>query len=275
MIAPALLYHGSKFRLASWVRQFFPPHRLYVEPYAGSMAVLLTKDPAQTEVANDLDQEVVNFFRILRTRSDELINQIMLTPYSRAEFDASYAPADDDLERARRLYVRSWMGYGVKLGRWKTGFQTAISPTAPNISRRWTRVDHLWILAERLRSTIIECEPALRVIRRYDAPDALFYVDPPYVASTRSKWFAAGYNHEMTEQDHIELAGLLHRIKGMAIIAGYPSALYNQLYDGWRMVSTSARNVKSQIVTECMWLSPAVTRAFDVPAMFQYEVCHE
>lgn len=268
---PALLYHGGKWRLSAWIQQFFPPHRIYAEPYAGAMSVLLTKEPAEVEVANDLDQEVVNFFAVLRDTPEALIRAVMLTPYARAEFEQAYQPCDDNVERARRLYVRSWMGFGVKLGRWKTGFKIGVSDTAPNISRRWASTEHLWTLAERLRSTIIECLPALKVIPKYDTSRTLFYVDPPYLASTRSKWWAAGYNHDMSDADHVDLARVLHQVKGMVALSGYPSELYSQLYADWQMVSTSARNVRGQIVTECLWLSPNVSQAPYQSQFFEIE----
>lgn len=96
---PALRYHGGKFRLAPWLMQFFPPHGCYVEPFGGAAGVLLRKPRVYAEVYNDLDAEVVNFFRVLRdpVLRKDLIHACRLTPYARDEFDLAYEPIDDPL----------------------------------------------------------------------------------------------------------------------------------------------------------------------------------
>ena len=109
---PPIRYHGGKFRIASWVISHFPAHECYVEPFGGGAGVLLQKTPAPFEVLNDLDGEVVNFFRVLRERPGELVRVIQLTPWSREEQRLSFEPASDPLERARRFYVRSWQTHG-------------------------------------------------------------------------------------------------------------------------------------------------------------------
>lgn len=123
---PALRYHGGKFRLASWVMQFFPTHTCYVEPFGGAAGVLMQKPPAYAEVYNDLDQDMVNFFRVCRdpaTRA-QLMAECVMTPYARDEFDLAWQPADDQVERARRTVIRAQMGFGsAGATKGKTGFR--------------------------------------------------------------------------------------------------------------------------------------------------------
>ena len=111
---PALRYHGGKFRLATWLMKMFPTHQTYVEPFGGGAGVLLRKPRSHLEVYNDLDGDVVTFFRVLQDTAlrDRLAERLAFTPFARAEFDRAYEPTVDPLERAARVAVRSWMGYG-------------------------------------------------------------------------------------------------------------------------------------------------------------------
>lgn len=256
---PALRYHGGKWRLAPWVIGHFPPHACYVEPYGGAAGVLLRKDRSHLEVYNDLDGEVVSFFRVLRDRTDEFIRQIELTPFSRQELDEAFEPAEDDLERARRFYVRAWQSRGGPRSQWRTGwrFQRTNARGKRSVDD-WTDTGHLRAIVERLREVQIEHDEALPVIERYDTPDTLFYCDPPYLASTRSdRWGSHAYTHEMTQEDHVELAQVLSEIEGMAIVSGYPSELYDDLYGDWAWVERTAITDARSRATECLWISPA------------------
>lgn len=104
---PALRYYGGKFRLGSWIARHLPDHVAYVEPFGGAAGVLLRKDPSELEVYNDIDGSVVNFFKVLRERPQELIRQLKRTPFARAEFDLSFKPSPDPLEEARRFFVQA------------------------------------------------------------------------------------------------------------------------------------------------------------------------
>ncbi|UCC62274.1 MAG: DNA adenine methylase, partial [Anaerolineae bacterium] len=225
---PALRYHGGKWRIEPWIIGHFPPHTCYCEPYGGAMSVLLRKAPSYCEVYNDVDQEVVCFFKVLRERPDELIRAIELTPFSRFELGQAFEPAGDELERARRLYIRSWQGRGGPRAKWRTGWRRQKVATKSNGQKKMTpatrsfmQTDHLMVIAERLRGVEIDCEPALKVIERYDSPVTLFYLDPPYVSSTRNRWKKHAYAHEMTDKQHRQLARAVHDLQGMALISGY------------------------------------------------------
>lgn len=261
---PALRYYGAKWRLAPWVLGYFPDHHCYVETHGGAAGVLLQKQPAPVEVYNDLNGLVVNFFKVLRERPAELIQALELTPFSRAEYEAAHEPTDEPLEAARRFYVRSWQGRGAPTATWRTGWRAQSTlKDQPDILAAWNSPDHLYVVAQRLKLTRLECWPAQKVIARYDAPDTLFYCDPPYVRDTRSKWRLSSYGeaHEMSDADHEALAGQLRQVKGAVIISGYPSALYDRLYGDWQQVTCrAATNNNDKTATECLWLSPAAQR---------------
>lgn len=232
---PGLRYFGGKWRLAPWIISHFPEHLCYVEPFAGGASVLLRKEASRSEVLNDVDGEVVNFWTVLRTRTEEFIREVELTPFSREEADLAYQVADDPLERARRLFIRSWQQRGGPRSQWKSGWRHSAGIGRANIpASDWSKTDHLWNIAGRLKTVQIENDEASDVIERFDREGTLFYVDPPYLPESRSKrWSKTAYKHEMTEQDHKALAEVLRGVKGSVIVSGYASPLYEDLYRGW------------------------------------------
>lgn len=179
-----LWYRGGKWRIAPWVISHFPPHDCYVEPFGGAASVLLRKEPSLYEVYNDLDDAVVNFFRVLRTRPDDLVAQLRLTPWARRELELADRPVDDELESARHFFVRSWQSRRTAvLGLSnRTGWRFQKKRSGGRQTRTWMRaIEDLHLVAERMRLVQVECDHAERVLARYDAPRTLFYVDPPYV----------------------------------------------------------------------------------------------
>lgn len=257
---PILRYHGGKWELGPWIISHFPAHRVYVEPYGGGASVLIRKPRSYAEIYNDLDAEVVTLFRMARDRGKDLRAALELTPYARAEFDLSYEPTEDPLERARRIVVRSYMGFGGNLGRptasgkpQRTGFRMTAHTSGRNCARVWA--DYIMALdaiIERLRGVIIENRAALDVIDRNDTPETLIYADPPYLAETRDA--GSDYRFEMTEADHVALAERLNRAQGPVIVSGYPSALYEDLYRGWTRVERPAQADGARARTEVLWL---------------------
>ncbi len=232
---PALRYFGGKYRLAPWIIENFPEHLCYVEPFGGGMGVMLRKQPSYHDVYNDLDGEVVNFFRVLRERPEELIRAIALTPFSREEQRAAFEVVGNELERARRLYVRSWQSHGGGRGQWQQGWRYEVTNHRNrHVISDWNRVDSLWEIVARLKEIQFECDDAIRVIERFDGPETLFYLDPPYLAETRSiRWRSKAYVHEIDDDYHRRLAELLSKMQGMAVISGYAAGLYDELYAGW------------------------------------------
>jgi DNA adenine methylase len=256
---PALRYHGGKWKLAPWIISHFPPHKIYVEPFGGGGSVLIRKHPSFIEVYNDINGLAVNFFRVLRERPNELIRAIELTPYSRQEFLESQMPSDDPIESARRFYIWSWQGRGragvKEPGGWRFMSRDTRGTTPAN---DWTNNYHLWSIVTRLKNVQIENADVLAIVDRYDGPKALFYIDPPYVHKTRGdRWAQTAYAFEYTDDEHRELAKRLHRIRGSAIMSGYPSELYDELYKDWRMVSRSGQrdNTQRPETIECLWMN--------------------
>lgn len=269
---PAIRYHGAKFRIAPWVLQHFPPHTCYVEPFGGAAGVLLQKPRAYAEVYNDLDGDVVNFFRVLRDPEQrrELIEACALTPYAREEFDLAWKPADDPVEQARRLAVRASMGFG-SAGATKgtTGFRIDTKRAYGTAQQIWQRYpENLAQVGERLQGVLIENRPAIEVLRAHDGPDTLHYADPPYVHATRCRIdgkAGRGYRHEMSDADHAELLQVLDGLAGMVVLSGYDTALYRDvLGEGWTMSTTSARisaGRGSATRQEVIWMNPACQAA--------------
>jgi len=236
-------WYGGKFSHLDWLLPLLPPCHHYCEPFGGSAAVLLNRAPSPVETYNDLDGEVVNFFRVLRDEKDALIEAIGLTPFSREEFGLAckLEPTLSPLERARRFYVRArqvrtGLAQTASLGRWANCKETSRAGMSGVISRWLGAVEDLPAIAVRLLRVQIENRPAIDVIRLYDSPRTLFYCDPPYVHETRGDFKAYGY--EMTDQQHRELSAVLNRVKGMVAVSNYQCELIDNLYPTPRWMKT-------------------------------------
>ncbi len=256
---PILRYYGGKWRIADWIIAHFPQHETYVDLFGGGASVLLRKPPSRAEVFNDIDSEVVNFFKVLRDRPEELARAVVLTPWSRAEYYAAYEHSGDDLERARRFLVRSWMGIGSPVSRWRSGFRVRRDPgSMTQLLGQWNKTPAvIQAAAQRFKEVIIECDDFRDIIERYDTPDTLFYCDPPYLMSVRiRKWAGEAYRHEMSENDHRKLAEMLNNIRGTAIVSGYPSRLYDELFGDWRKVERQSCDRGQNRRVECLWIHP-------------------
>lgn len=262
---PLLRYHGGKWMLAPWIISNAPPHFRYVEPFGGAASVLLRKPRSRAEVYNDLDTEIVNLFRVVRDDSARLTRALVWTPYSREEFSAAYERSDDPFERARRLVVRSWMGFASvgATSRNRTGFRSNITRSGSLPVADWTRFPPtVRAIARRFRGVVIDSRPAAEVLAQFDGPDVLFYCDPPYVADQRSGDSRYScYRHEMTDADHEALAAQLHNVRGMVMLSGYRGALYERLYAGWNTVERDALADGAAPRVEVLWFNEAAWRA--------------
>ncbi|MDQ8954557.1 DNA adenine methylase [Acinetobacter rudis] len=263
---PLIRYHGGKFRLAHWIISQMPNHTCYTEAFGGAAGVLLQKPRAYAEVYNDLDGDIVNLFEVLRDSSsrEQLIEQLVLTPYSRADFENAWEPTENKIERARRVCVRAQMGFG-SAGATKgiTGFRIDTKRQYGTAQSLWsTYPEHLGIVGQRLSGVLIENRPAVQVLKDHDAKATLHYVDTPYVMDTRYDGAKSGriYRHEMDDQDHKELLKTLLELEGMVMLSGYPCELYGDVLVGWKRIDTSARISAGRgtaLRTECLWLNPA------------------
>jgi DNA adenine methylase len=242
MTAPPFAYFGGKMSMADRIVALLPPHGHYVEPFAGSLAVLLAKPQADHETVNDLDGALMTFWRVLRDRPDELARACALTPHARAEHAASYDQPDglDELELARRVWVQ--LSQGRAGTRRKTGWRHYVQPKGGNSMPDYLLgyVNRLTAIVERLHHVSLEARPALDLIERYGRePGVLLYCDPPYLASARG--WGNNYKVEMrTENEHAELAAALRNCDAAVVLSGYPSPLYDDLYAGWHRTELAA-----------------------------------
>jgi DNA adenine methylase len=256
---PPVPYFGGKMTIGPAIAALLPPHTHYVEPYAGSLAVLFAKKPSTHETVNDLDQALITFWRVLRERPDDLARVCALTPHSRAEYDLAVPlDATDDLELARQIFVKLTQGRSGRLKR--TGWRHYVDPAGVSVGMPGYLdgyVDRIAPSVERLKNVTLECKPALDIVAKYgERPDVLLYVDPPYLGSTRG-WDNA-YRHEMRDDDsHRELAKALHDCRSAVVISGYPSSLYDlELYAGWdrhTIAASTAQGGQKQERTEVLW----------------------
>lgn len=228
-------WYGGKFSHLDWLLPLLPETNHYCEPFAGSGAVLFNKNPSPVETYNDLDGEVVNFFKVLREHKNELLEQIALTPFSREEFALSCEIDNEvsNIERARRFYVRArqvrtGLAQTASIGRWANCKNTSRSGMSGVISRYIGGIEKLEFIAERLLRVQIENRPAIDIIKLYDSDTTLFYCDPPYIHSTRGDSKAYGY--EMTDKQHSELAAVLNQVEGKVAISNYECDLMAELY---------------------------------------------
>lgn len=254
---PILRYFGGKWNLAEWIISHFPPHRVYVEPFGGAASVLLRKPRSYAEIYNDLNEEVVNVFRQARDNGPALRQALHLTPFSRSEFDLSYTPSDDPVERARRTIIRSFMGFGADGidGKYKTGFRSNSNRSGTTPAHDWANyADCFDELVQRLRSVVIENRDYKAVCLAHDGPETLHYIDPPYVFETRQRPTVHGYKHELSDQEHIELAEFLNGLQGMVVLSGYSSPLYEELFSGWEKITRRALADSAGKRTEVLWL---------------------
>ena len=264
---PLLRWHGGKWLLAPWILSHLPAHRVYVEPFGGAWSVGFQKQRSYAEIWNDLDDELWNLFQVLKDerRSARLIDLIRLTPFARAEFEQAYTPTRNSVERARRLLVRSFMGHGSDgaSGVYRTGFRAASNRSGTTPARDWVNYPPaLAQIIERIRGVVIEHRPARQVMTRHDAPDALHFVDPPYMIETRSRAVrrpdnGGVYRHELTTEQHIELLAQIQELQGMVVLCGYPTELYDDMLPGWRRIQRKAFADGALERTEVLWLNQA------------------
>ena len=256
-------WYGGKFSHLDFILPRIPADAThFCDVYGGSAAVLLNLPPFPVETYNDIDSELVNFFRTLRAQGSELVKEIGLTPFSREELALACQPARNlsNLERARRFYVRArqtrtGLAQTSSEGRWAHCVLTSRAGMAGAVSRWLGSVDGLPEIAQRLLRVQIENAPALEVIRRYDTAGTVFYLDPPYVHSSRGD--ASAYGHEMTEEEHRTLAETVQTVRGRVILSGYRTALYDELYQGWRREDADERLCHSvrKPRRESLWLN--------------------
>lgn len=255
-----LRYFGGKWMITPWVLKHLPQqHRIYVEPFGGAASVLMRKPRSTVEVYNDLDEEISGIFKVLQdpVQCQALVRRLKRTPYSRMEFEQAFRPSTEPVVRAQRAIVRAYQSFhhSALFDPKKTTFADALHKSGSAKSHEWSNYPRsLVAVHKRLQGVVIEQRDALEVLRVQDSPETLFFVDPPYLPMTRT---SAGYRHELTTKQHVNLLETLKQLQGMVVLAGYPSELYDTMLDDWWRVERPHVAAGSRRPrTEVLWISP-------------------
>jgi len=282
-----ICWFGGKGNMVAKLLPLFPTHHTYIEPFGGGASMLMAKTPSAVEVYNDLDEGLVGLFRVLQNKAQarELHRLCKYTPYARSIYNdcrANWKSQADPVMRAYQWFIVARWSFS---GRFGASLRTAVTASSRGMSETcadWlSAVDALPATYARLKRVQVEQQDFRIILERYDTPDTLFYLDPPYVSSTRKD---GGYAHELTDADHAELVDALLKLKGKALLSGYPNALYDRLVVAgwqrvqWQTVSSAAGRTRAtgiqgagastrlQARTECAWISPSAllqARLFD------------
>lgn len=247
---PLLNYYGGKWLLADWIISHMPEHELYVEVFGGALSVFMKKPKSKAEVVNDINRRIFNLYKTLRHAAGDLKLLLDLTPYSRAEKDLAQEGSEDPLEDARRTITAISFSIGGHTQQ-ATGFRVSKKRNAFKSGTFRSYVENFMQFHERINEATIENLDWRECITKYDSPQTLFYLDPPYVHSTRTK--KDGYFHEFSDQDHVDLLELIQNLKGKVILSGYESEIYDSL--NWKKVSINART-NADDRKEVIWLCP-------------------
>jgi DNA adenine methylase len=289
-------YGGKSVRLAKIIASKLPDHRIYCEPFGGAAGVLMAKNPSQVEIYNDLSNGMVTLFKVVRDEAlyKELIRRLELTPYARSEWQEcqkiynspSWAALSDQVEKARIVYVNLAQSFTGTMtnGGWSFGGLKYASNVPTHF---YNSIENIAAVSKRLRNVQIECQDALKIFERWDGPDTLFYLDPPYVWSTRGQNSKGRkqYEHEMADEKHLALIELCLKANGKIILSGYSSELYTEALAGagWyhetfesfatSAVYTLANGLKGKSQemthrTEYLWFSP---NALTTPSLWDFE----
>ncbi|OFB37945.1 DNA methyltransferase [Mycolicibacterium sp. (ex Dasyatis americana)] len=277
MTAPPFAYYGGKTRLAPKIAALLPHHEHYIEPFAGSLAVLLAKQPSRMETVNDLDGDLMTFWRVLRERPEQLARACALTPHSRAEYLAQREASTedlDDVECARLIWIKLSQGRSGTLQ--STGWRNYVDPAGCSVGMpRYLDgyVERMAACAERLHRVSLECRPALEIVKQYGAfANCCLYIDPPYLGTTRTRG-GGTYRHEMREHDeHLELIWELMGCQASVVLSGYPSDLYDDALASWDRIDISTMTGQSRGEgrgrTEVLWSNRPLT---DQRSLFDLE----
>lgn len=230
----AFNYLGSKYSILPWLLPKLPRTKSFVDGFGGSMVVTLNREQSPIETYNDLNHRVVNFFRVLRDRPEELISQLYLTPHSREEYEAALDDAAcSEVERARRFFVRvrqSFLSTGSQQEKkgWLSSTRSSRCKISEATNKYLQSVEGLSSLVQRLKAIQIENRPYEWLLQSYDSEDTLFYLDPPYDSEKRS---GSAYEFEFSRKDHVEMRDRVAAVKGKVAISCYDTRFMQDLYE--------------------------------------------
>jgi len=257
-------WYGGKYYIRKYIYPYFEiPHQTFVDVFGGGGSIILGKKPSPVDVYNDIDENVVNLFRVLRDKPDELISLLELTPVSRTEFydcKETYTEGSD-VERARKFFTIIRQGFASSIsGGWGLKVTESGRGMSSQNAKFISGIEYLPEVVGRLREIQIENSDFEKIFKIYDRPTTLFYLDPPYLHETRQS--KGDYTNEMSIDDHQRLLDLVVGVKGHVVLSGYNNELYNDKLKYWRKVefevATSAsksdtRKGKSRV--EVLWIN--------------------
>lgn len=227
-----LRYFGGKSTLAGYIRRYLLPdgYRHYIEPFFGGGGLFFSLSPADVETVNDLDGELVNFYRVLQDANlfRRFQRIVELTPFSRQVFAEARQKSDDPVQQAVNLFVRSRQAFG-GTGSWGSVITDTMSGVTGSAARWLAAVRGLPEAHQRLSRVQIEHDDGISVIQRYATAESFVYADPPYTHDTRR---GNRYRHEMLSADHDRMVGVLLSCPGRVMLSGYRTPLYRRLETG-------------------------------------------
>lgn len=256
--SPVMRYHGGKWLLAPWIISHMPSHRLYLEPFGGAASVLLRKQRAETEIYADIDSAVVNTLIVLRDQPEALVSLLSHTDFGQSALDSSLQRTSCPLQSAARMIVRATMSRASSSPStsWIPSLRGA-GTQKRDMGLEWRRkIKSLVAASIRLQGVAMIAGDAFNLIRAWDSPDTLMYLDPPYLPETRG--VGKDYKFELTEYDHARLLVTLRGLKSSIMISGYPNEMYRDLLEscGWKSLKHGAFADTGLPRTEAIWLNP-------------------
>lgn len=232
-IRSPICWFGGKGGMIAKLLPLIPPHQIYVEVFGGGGSLLCAKEPSSVEVYNDINSGLVNLFRVLRDpkRFEKFERLAYLTTFSREEFrDAARGLGGrGSVEKAWRFFVTARQSFAGTMGSWGYGRTSTARGMAGQCSRWISAIEGLPDLHSRLMRVQVEHDDWRKLLGRYDTPETFFYLDPPYLLSTRK---SGGYEHELTTDDHRDLVEYCSKLQGKVLLSGYPNPEYKPL-EGW------------------------------------------
>ncbi len=230
---PPISYYGGKQKMLRHILPNIPEHRIYCEPFFGGGAVFFAKEASESEIINDNNHLVVNFFEVAKSNFEALKAKVEATLFSRATYSVAWSMYRmphlfSKLQRAWAFYVGTNMGFACAIGSW--GFDK-YGKRAKSFLNKKLAFDES--IAERLKTVTVECSGACAVIERFDTSDSFIYVDPPYVETV------CGHYDGYTEVDYIKLLDTLSNIKGKFLLSSFPSELLEKYskQNGWHTLT--------------------------------------
>jgi len=264
MTRPLVKYHGGKGRIFKWIVPLIPNHKIYCEPFGGAASVLLNKEISELEIYNDLEPRIVNLLRVVRDNVSEFMNCLKDVEYTREVYESyrglyfSDQFIDlDPLEQAKITYIVKRMSRGGLCGTFS--WSSRIYSTGPAEVHCWNSgIENILDVHERMKEVQILHTDALELIQSTDSYDTAFYLDPPYLHSTRKSKNI--YDHEMSIEDHKRMLEICLTAKAKIVISGYPSEIYSDTLSGWRTImrktaNHSSHGKKKERMEETLWLN--------------------